>query len=49
MLKRELGAEVTLIKGRSGVFDVVADGTLVFSKHATGRFPEEDEVVKALR
>jgi len=31
------------------VFDVVADGRLVFSKHAAGRFPEEAEIVEALR
>jgi hypothetical protein len=28
---------------------VVADGDLVFSKHAEGRFPEDAEVVAALR
>jgi len=31
------------------VFDVAADGDLVFSKHAEGRFPEDAEVVEALR
>ncbi len=31
------------------MFDVVADGELVYSKHQTGRFPEEDEIVAALR
>jgi predicted Rdx family selenoprotein len=30
------------------VFDVVADGKLVFSKHNEGRFPEPDEVLRAL-
>jgi selenoprotein W-related protein len=49
VLKKELGIDAELIKGRGGVFDVVADGKLVYSKHATGRFPEEDEVVEALR
>jgi selT/selW/selH-like putative selenoprotein len=48
-LSRELGVEAQLIKGDDGVFDVVADGNLVFSKHATGRFPEEHEIVEALR
>ena len=48
-MKREFGIEAELIKGRGGVFDVVADGKLVYSKHATGRFPEEDEVVTAIR
>jgi selT/selW/selH-like putative selenoprotein len=49
VLKKELGAEVELIKGRGGIFDVVAGGKPVYSKHATGRFPEENEVVEAIR
>jgi hypothetical protein len=28
---------------------VLADGTLVFSKQREGRFPEEDEILAALR
>jgi hypothetical protein len=28
---------------------VVADGKRVFSKHESGRFPEEREVIEALR
>lgn len=35
--------------GDAGVFDVVADDELIFSKHEAGRFPENDEVVQALR
>ena len=38
-----------MIRGRGGVFDVVRDGELVFSKHAEGRFPEESEILAALR
>lgn len=33
-----------LTKGSGGVFDVVVDGKLVFSKGETGRFPEPGEV-----
>ncbi|MCI0548366.1 MAG: Rdx family protein [Candidatus Rokubacteria bacterium] len=33
-----------LIKGRNGVFDVRADGDLIFSKYDSGRFPEPGEV-----
>jgi len=36
------------VKGSGGVFDVTADGTLVYSKHQTGRFPENAEVLQAL-
>ena len=43
------GIEPELIEGKNGVFDVIADGTMVFSKDETGRFPNHDEVVAALR
>jgi len=38
-----------LKKGSNGVFDVVADGKVIFSKHSAGRFPENAEVIQALR
>ena len=41
--------DATLLKGSGGVFDVVADGTLVYSKRETGRFPEEGEVTGLLK
>jgi len=34
-----------MIEGRGGVFNVTADGTQVWSKHDTGRFPEHNEVL----
>jgi selT/selW/selH-like putative selenoprotein len=48
-LREELGIEPALIRGTDGVFDVVADGALVFSKHDAGRFPSHDEIIAALR
>jgi selT/selW/selH-like putative selenoprotein len=42
-------AEVTLIPGYGGIFEVVADGELIFSKKASRRFPERGEIVAALR
>lgn len=41
--------ESELVEGSNGVFDVVADGKLIFSKHQTGRFPEPEEILGALR
>ncbi len=38
-----------LVRGDNGVFDVRADGKLVFSKKSAGRFPTEAEVLAALR
>ncbi len=44
-------AELTLVPGRGGVYDLEANGELVYSKHALGRkdYPEDDEVLSALR
>ena len=47
-LRNRFGAEVELVEGEKGVFDVVVDGYLVFSKHSTGRFPTEREIVEKL-
>ena len=48
-LEEAFGASVQYIKGSGGIFDVVVDGELVFSKHETGRFPESGEVVGLLK
>jgi selT/selW/selH-like putative selenoprotein len=48
-IRSELGVEAELIKGDNGIFDVEVDGRRVFSKHAVGRFPENDEVLALLR
>ena len=48
-LTDEFSITAELIEGEKGVFDVVADGDLVYSKHETGRFPENDEIVQALK
>ena len=41
--------EPRLIEGDGGIFDVIVDGRLLFSKHEEGRFPETDEVLRLLR
>lgn len=40
---------IALIPGVAGVFDVKADGKLVFSKQQVGRHAEPGEVVAAIR
>jgi len=42
----EKGAEVELLRGDRGVFDVWINNELVFSKHTEGRFPEIEEIIK---
>jgi selenoprotein W-related protein len=47
-LKDQLKLDSELIEGSGGVFDVRVDGQVIFSKKETGRFPEHDEIVKAI-
>ena len=48
-IEKEFKVKPSLIKGSGGVFEVTADSTLIFSKRATGRFPEEEEILELLR
>lgn len=41
--------ELALIPGRGGVFEVTADGRLIYSKKATGRHAEVEEVAAPIR
>jgi len=42
-------AEVRLVESSGGVFEVTADGTLVFSKRELGRHAHAGEVMALLR
>ena len=44
----EAGHEASALEGAKSQYDVVADGTVVFSKQREGRFPEDDEILRAL-
>jgi selenoprotein W-related protein len=37
-----------LIEGKGGVFEVSVGKKLIFSKKASGRFPENGEILEAL-
>ena len=47
-LTKKYGITPTLIEGGKGIFDVIVDGVLVFSKKEVGRFPEHDEITEAI-
>jgi selenoprotein W-related protein len=42
-------AELTLITGSKGIFDVIVDGELLYSKKVTGRHAEPGEVLELFR
>ncbi len=41
--------DLRLVTGDNGAFEVVVDGELVYSKHATGRHAEPGEVLEIFR
>ncbi|MDP9067658.1 MAG: Rdx family protein [Actinomycetota bacterium] len=41
--------DLVIVPSRGGVFEVEVDGQLVFSKKATRRHAEYDEVLKSVR
>jgi selenoprotein W-related protein len=48
LLKSHCDVDVELIKSSGGVFEVVIDEKLIYSKKATGEFPDEQQLLKQL-
>ncbi len=48
-IRDEFELDVRLIEGNNGIFDVVVDDEIIFSKHETERFPNHEEVINLLR
>ena len=48
MIEQELGVKPELVRGGSGIFDVLVDGRRIFCKEEQGRFPTEREILSAL-
>jgi selT/selW/selH-like putative selenoprotein len=47
-LKTQPSAQVSLKKSGGGVFEIMVDGRLAYSKKATGQFPSNEEVLRTL-
>jgi predicted Rdx family selenoprotein len=47
-LNESTAHDADAVSGRKSQFDVVADGQLIFSKQHEGRFPEHNEIIRAL-
>jgi len=41
--------DAQLEEGRGGIFDVIVDGKKIYSKHATGRHANPDEVINLMK
>ena len=48
-IKDAFGEDTFIIEGAGGIFDVNVEGKLVYSKHETGEFPDEDALVSEMR
>jgi len=45
LIAERTGVEASLVAAGRGIFDVVVNGTLMFSKHQTGHFPDHETLV----
>ena len=43
------GINVELARGHSGIYDIRLDDEMIFSKNEAGRFPEDQELLDAIR
>ncbi len=48
IMKPQPAAQVSLKRSGGGVFEITVNGTLAYSKKATGRFPSGEEVLRTL-
>jgi len=49
MIYNRFGIKAKLIKGQDGVFSVVVNDEVVFSKKVMKRFPQNNEIIKIVR
>jgi selT/selW/selH-like putative selenoprotein len=47
-VKKISGADVQIVPGKNGIFEVKRDGKVIYSKEETGRFPKPGEVTALL-
>lgn len=48
-LQKEFNVDAELIPGNNGIFDVVIDDQLIFSRASESRFPEQDEIINKIK
>lgn len=48
-MKQQVGADVELVASSGGVFEVIVDDRLIFSKKDLSRFPDEGEIAALIR
>ena len=48
-LKKNLGADIELVAGANGIFDVSLDGNMIYSKLEQGRFPQPNDIIELIQ
>ena len=48
-LKKNLGADIELVAGSNGIFDVSLDGNMIYSKLEQGRFPQPNDIIELIQ
>jgi selenoprotein W-related protein len=48
-LKKELNADIELVPGSGGVYEIMVNGRQIFSKDRSRRFPEPEEIISLIR
>ena len=48
-MKKNLGADIELIAGSNGIFDITLDGNMIYSKLEQGRFPQPDDIIELIQ
>jgi len=38
-----------LVPGSNGVYDIIVEGTTIYSKQQTRQFPDNDEIIKLIK
>ena len=49
LLHNSKGAEIELVRGGGGVFEISVDGVVKFSKSVSGHFPDNAEIDALVR
>ena len=47
-MEKQPAAQVELVRGGGGVFEITVDGALKYSKKASGQFPSDAEITACL-
>ncbi|MCP4022414.1 MAG: hypothetical protein GY729_11270 [Desulfobacteraceae bacterium] len=48
-IKNELNLNAQIVPGSNGIYDVVVNDNIIFSKHKENRFPENNEILNMLK